>query len=236
MKLFLDDADRNKYLSTLSRFKKNKEYELYAYCLMDNHVHLLLQEGKEAIPRSMKRIGVSYSYYYNKKYERVGHLFQDRFRSEIIENDKYLLACARYIHKNPVKAGIVQKAEEYQWSSYQEYLGQTAYKGLVDTQFLLQMYSESYEKAIEEMQMFTEIPAEDVFLDDDSVKREEQLYRFRNAVIDLLEKYGVKLEDIKEMEKDQRKQIIREIKKITNGSGRELAKILGISKDVIYRA
>jgi REP element-mobilizing transposase RayT len=85
---------------------------------MDNHVHLLINEGDDEIGKIMKRINISYSYYFNKKYGRIGHLFQDRFKSEGIDSDAYLLSVVRYIHNNPVKAGLVKNIEEYKWSSY----------------------------------------------------------------------------------------------------------------------
>jgi len=116
--IFFDDEDRNRFIDTLQRMKEKGEYEIYAYCLMDNHVHLLIKEKREPINRAMKRIGVSYAYYFNKKYRRVGHLFQDRYRSEAVEKETYLLAAVRYIHNNPVIAGLVKRAGDYPWSSY----------------------------------------------------------------------------------------------------------------------
>jgi REP element-mobilizing transposase RayT len=97
-------------------------FHVYAYCLMSNHVHLLLRERTESISVSLKRLTVSYAAYYNKRYQRVGHLFQDRFKSEPVNDIEYFVTLLRYIHQNPVKAGICVKAEEYIWSSWQEYL------------------------------------------------------------------------------------------------------------------
>ena len=101
---------------------------------MDNHVHLLLQKT-DSLDRLMKRLTCSYAYYYNEKYERSGHLFQDRYRSEPIEDDPYLLAVVRYIHNNPPKAGIA-KREDYPWSSWHEYVGTPS---LVNTSVILEM-------------------------------------------------------------------------------------------------
>ena len=95
---------------------------VYAYCLMSNHVHLLLRERTEKVSVSLKRLAVSYAAYYNKRYQRVGHLFQDRFKSEPVNDIEYFATLLRYIHQNPVKAGICDKAEAYAWSSWQEYL------------------------------------------------------------------------------------------------------------------
>ncbi len=93
---------------------------MYAYCLMGNHVHLLMRtdENDEPMGQIFRRICAQYVYWYNGKYERVGHLFQDRFRSEPIENDAYLLSVLRYIHQNPVKAGMVHDMADYPYSSY----------------------------------------------------------------------------------------------------------------------
>lgn len=95
-------------------------FRLYTYCLMSNHVHLLIQEIDESISLIMKRIGIKYAYYFNTKYMRVGHLFQNRFRSEPCDDVSYFLTLVRYIHQNPVKAGICQTAEQYAWSSWNE--------------------------------------------------------------------------------------------------------------------
>ena len=92
---------------------------LYNYCLMDNHVHLLIKTGSEPLSHLMKRIGVRYAAFYKWKYHRTGHLFQDRFRSEPVEDDSYLLAVYRYIALNPVKAGLCEKPGKYRWCGCQ---------------------------------------------------------------------------------------------------------------------
>ena len=88
---------------------------------MSNHIHLLVQEREENISDAMKRVGVIYAQYFNKKYQRSGHLFQDRFRSEPVESAEYFLTLLRYIHQNPLKAGLVEKVDDYKWSSWKEY-------------------------------------------------------------------------------------------------------------------
>lgn len=111
--IFQDDEDCVKILQCLVACQKVCGFTLYAYCLMGNHVHLLLREGKEPLSQIFKRLGVRYVYWYNWKYKRTGHLFQDRFKSEPIEDDAYFLAALRYIYQNPVKAGICKKPEEF---------------------------------------------------------------------------------------------------------------------------
>ena len=119
--IFADSEDYEKFLEILKDCKAISEFEIFAYCLLGNHIHLLLKEVKEPIDQIMKRIATRFVYWYNIKYQRVGHLFQDRFKSEPVENDEYFLTVIRYIHQNPVKAGICKKPQDYTFSSYNEF-------------------------------------------------------------------------------------------------------------------
>ena len=134
--LFKCDADNEKFLVILEDYKKICGFELYGYCLMGNHVHLLIKTVEEDLAMVFKRIGVKYAAWHNWKYDRLGHLFQDRFRSEPVEDEEYFLTVLRYIHLNPIKSGICGKLDEYPWSSYSEYVGDCR---LVDTVFALEM-------------------------------------------------------------------------------------------------
>lgn len=116
-RIFEDDADFALYLKILARVKRESPFVLYAYCLMSNHVHLLLGEQDVSLSRVIQRIGVSYAYRFNQRHDRSGHLFQDRFKSEPVEDDGYFITVLRYIHDNPVKAGLCSSAEQYKWSS-----------------------------------------------------------------------------------------------------------------------
>ena len=121
--IFYDEEDYAYFIHLLDRFQDISHYELYAYCLMGNHIHLLLKTGEEPLDRIFRRIGASFVYWYNLKYQRVGHLFQDRFRSEPVEDDQYFLTVLRYIFRNPVKAGLCMKPEDYPYSNIMEYIG-----------------------------------------------------------------------------------------------------------------
>ena len=133
--LFEDTHDREKYLSSLQKYATESKIGILAYCLMENHVHLLLHDPSSVTPLFMKKLGVSYAQYYNLKYERSGHLFQDRYKSETITDDAYLLSVYRYILNNPLHAGL-GPAEAYRWSSYGEY-GRSG--GITDTKMLCEM-------------------------------------------------------------------------------------------------
>lgn len=119
--LFEDDRDNERFLTTVRRYRQELRFELVAWCLMENHVHLLIHDVCDQLDLIMKKIAGSYAIYYNRKYDRFGHLFQDRYMSEAINSDEYLQTVIRYIHRNPEKAGVA-RAEEYRWSSYDDYL------------------------------------------------------------------------------------------------------------------
>ncbi len=237
--LFLDQEDKQKYLDTLLRMKEKGEYTVYAYCLMDNHVHILIKEDKEPLSVAIKRIGVSYSYYFNRKYNRVGHLFQDRFRSEPIEDDRYFLACGRYIHNNPVKAGIVNKPEEYTWSSYNNFINYATSDGnIVDREFLLGVFSEDKIKAVQLLRAFTAEAVEDQFIDYDGQEvtanlKENSTYELVQMI---LSRFNLQAAELKNIDRKKRNAVLRVIKSETDASVRDLSKILGVSKDIIFRA
>ena len=121
--IFEDEEDYEKLLQTLMDLKKISGFELYAYCIMSNHCHLLMKVGSEELERIFKRFGPRYVAWYNTKYKRTGYLFQSRYWSEVIKNNKQFLAALRYIHNNPRKAGICDDIQLYPWSSYNEYTG-----------------------------------------------------------------------------------------------------------------
>jgi len=142
--IFEDDEDCEKMVHILSEVKAVSKCKLLAYCLMQNHCHFLIKVEEEGLDVIFKRIGSRYVYWYNLKYKRTGHLFQDRFKSEVIENEGYLIAVMRYIHQNPLKAGLCKEMSKYSWSSYNEYIGK---QKIVDTEFINEIIgSNNFEK------------------------------------------------------------------------------------------
>src|SRR5436190_21837417 len=121
--IFNSPADYEKFLTLLSVQKRKLPFFLYAYCLMTNHVHLLIERQADAIDRIMHRVLTGYSQYYNRRYRRVGHLLQGRHKSILCQSDRYLSELVRYIHLNPVRAGMVRMPEEYKYSGHRAYLG-----------------------------------------------------------------------------------------------------------------
>src|SRR5574337_565875 len=119
--IFTDDQDRVSFLEILEEMSERFDVEVHAYVLMNNHYHLLLRTNKPNISKSMQWFGTTYTRRYNLKNYRSGHLFQGRFKNFLIENDRYLTMLSCYIHRNPLRAGMVKRLAGYRWSSYPIY-------------------------------------------------------------------------------------------------------------------
>jgi len=120
---FLDEMDYKVFLKFLYEIKKEKNFILYCYCLMPNHFHFLLETIHEPLSKIMQMFLSSYSHYFNKRHNKVGHLFQDRYKAIICDKENYFLALLRYIHLNPVRAKLTDNPDDYKWSSHQNYIG-----------------------------------------------------------------------------------------------------------------
>ena len=133
--IFEDDADRRAFLVLLAKRAGDAGINVLAWCLMDNHVHLVLDDPTQVLSEMMQRLSGDYAQRFNRKSGRVGHVFENRFKSCPIETEAYLLQAIRYVHDNPENAGICPVAE-YPWSSYREYVGPAE---IADTRLVLDM-------------------------------------------------------------------------------------------------
>lgn len=147
--LFRDDEDKEKYLLLIKKYKKLYEVKLYGYCLMDNHVHLLIDANGADISKVMHGVNFSYAVYFNKKYNRDGHLFKDRFKSKIIYDEKYLKTVSLYIHNNPTDiAKFKDCPEKYAFSSLGIYVGKRRDSfNIVDYDFVMGLFGNNVETA-----------------------------------------------------------------------------------------
>ena len=233
--IFHDDEDYQRFLETIGRIKNPDKFELYGYCLMGNHVHLLLHEQKAEIAIIMKRIGISYAWWYNWRYDRVGHVFQDRYKSETVEDDKYLLSLLRYIHNNPVKAQMVREPEEYKWSSCRSYYGVNEYpKGLTNSAWILGIFSDDEESGKRKFKEFMNQENSDQFLDVKITQRrtDEDLYTEIQQKIP----NGQRITMLQTMDKQKRDEILRQIKEIEGATQRQIARVTGISQSIVFKA
>ena len=123
--IFEGAPDYLHFLGLVKRFKDDCGIDILAYCLMDNHVHIVLKDNRNTLSLFFKKLNTVYAMYYNEKYDHTGHLFQGRFRSEVIKSDAQLLQTIRYVHSNPIKAGICKTPEGYHFSSFHDYTGES---------------------------------------------------------------------------------------------------------------
>ena len=226
--IFEEDEDAEKFIQTLKDCKEKSGYKLYAYCLMGNHIHLLIKEGKEDLGIITRRIGASYVFWYNWKYERCGHLFQDRYKSEVVENVNYFLPVLRYIHQNPLKAGLVKDIKEYKWSSYSEFIEKNI---MVDIGFVLDLFNEDRKKAIDSFKAFHEIDCNDNCLDIEEKRRIKD-----DKAIEIIKKVCNVLHctEIQMLERNKRNNYIKIIKE-KGLSTRQIARLTGVSRGVILK-
>lgn len=184
--IFGDVADRRHYLALVERYHARYVFRLYAFVLMTNHVHLLVETGETPLSKIMQCLQTSYTQYFNRKYQRVGHLFQGRYKSILCERESYLLELTRYIHLNPVRAGIVQRPEQYPWSSYQSFIGR-ARMPCVDHDLVLKMLGNRGEGAARRYQQFV-AEAIDAQMTGTYYKTKEQVYLGSEDYIDSVKK------------------------------------------------
>ena len=123
--VFRSRKDREKFLDYLASATQRYGAVIHVYCLMTNHYHLLLETPEGNLPQIMRHINGAYTTYFNVKHQRAGHLFQGRYKAILVEADAYAVELSRYIHLNPVRAGMVENPEEHSWSSYRGYIGQS---------------------------------------------------------------------------------------------------------------
>jgi REP element-mobilizing transposase RayT len=154
--IFYETSDYQRFLKNLERYRVDFDYRLYAYCLMPNHFHLLLQTKDATLSKIMQVLMTAYTMYVNKKRNQVGHVFQGRFRSIAVEKETYFLQVLRYIHLNPVKAGLVDSVQKYPWSSYGKYIAPGSDVPTLDTAPALGMFSKD---SFKQKQLFAEFTA-----------------------------------------------------------------------------
>ena len=145
--IFHSADDHSKFLSLLAKQKERAKFYLYAYCLMTNHVHLLIERQSETLGSTMQRLLTGYSQYYNRRYKHVGHVFQGRYKPILCQSQTYLTKLVRYIHLNPVRARMVESPEQYPYSSHRAYLG-TEPSGITDVDPVLRHFGKKREQAV----------------------------------------------------------------------------------------
>ena len=147
MAVFVDDADRMRFLEILEDVIKRFNWLCHSYCLMENHYHLLLETIDGNLSAGMRHMNGVYTQYFNRRHDRVGHVFQGRFKAILVEKERYLLELCRYVVLNPVRAGMVKLPEEYGWSSYRSIAGFSKQLSFLAVDWILSQFGDERKKA-----------------------------------------------------------------------------------------
>lgn len=223
--IFETERDYIFYLKKLGEYKKEYNIKLLAYCLMENHLHMLVKtESLANLSIMMQRLGTSYARHYNEKYFHAGYVFQGRFRCEQVESEGYLYTCIRYIHNNPVKAGISSR-DTYKWSSFNDYL---MGKGITDRDIVMSLVSD-----INAFVKMSNIKDDTEVMDCD-----HRRLTTKDGAEYVRSKYGFECGEnsvIKSLIKSERNAILRDLK--DNGyTAKQIERITGVSRAIVYKA
>lgn len=229
--IFLNEKDYSKFLEIIKESKEKFEYDIYSYCLMNNHVHIVIYDKNNILPKIMQSIEISYSIYFNKKYNRVGHLFQNRYLSKNIDDREYLKMVCRYIHQNPQKAGI-EKTENYKWSSYREYVKKQL---IINSKMLLLILSQDENEAKEEFVKFHNLQSNNKIADLIEFEMKEKMTD-EQVIEYICELVNIdNVHKILELNREERNEIIRKIKENKKITSAQISRVLGINRKMIER-
>ena len=235
--IFFEEKDYLQFQNFIKKTKENFSYQLYSYVLMPNHIHLEIKDENQKLSQIVHSMATSYANYFNKKYQRVGHVFENRFQSKNVEDCYYILNLVRYIHQNPVKAKI-NKIENYKWSSYFEYAkNEEIEEKIVDTEEILKIFLIEKGEDTKGFLKFNKTSLEF----QDSVEFLE--YEMRNKLTDEEVIYFIKkeleiynIQEIQNYNIEYRNEIIRRIKEIQGVTQKQIARVLGVTVRIVQKA
>ncbi len=147
--IYEDDEDRGRWLEILGHTCKRFNWRCHAYCQMDNHYHIVIETAEANLSKGMRQLNGVYTQYYNIQHDRVGHVFQGRFKGILVERDEYLLELARYVVLNPVRANVTKAIGAWKWSSYKAMVGKESAPSWLETDWILGQFSRQRKRAIE---------------------------------------------------------------------------------------
>lgn len=226
MTIFEDSNDYVKFLEIVRKVKDEIGFELLAYCLMSNHVHLLIGDKSNTLSLIMQKIALKYARYYNFKYRREGHLFQNRYKSELIMSDRQLLLTFRYILQNPKKAGIAESCG-YKWNCYFDYCEKGGKSSFVDTELIISLFG-----GVKEMIAFLDVEETERGFEFCEVKKipDEEAKKIIQKMYG--ENYHLK---ISQMQKQKRNEALKELKNL-GLQIKQIERLTGIGRNIIQRA
>ena len=211
--VFIDESDRRIFLTTILRLKSETAFSILAYCLMGNHFHFAIKIGKTPLSRIMHRLLTTYVLGFNSRHTREGHLFQARYKSILCLDDAYLIGLIRYIHMNPVRAGLVTNCGDWPWSSHRQYTEKTS-TPLADTKLFFDAAA-AWEPATQEFERW-ENDANGSFEPWPKIETSSRLLREDSPDVSTLDAIALELfpDDLEELKSGSRRRDISQKKAI----------------------
>lgn len=228
-KIFIDDMDKEKLLLIVKKYADENLIILIAYCVLDTHSHFLMKVQEQDISTVMKKINVSYAYYYNDKYNSRGHVFCDRFQSASIKDVKYLLPVIRYIHSNSYGYGAKNEHFAYKWSSYGEYT--KCMDTFLSNTDALTLFGKTVEEAIQNFIKYANAENNDIFLDvEESID-----YKINKMIERYLYKYNIQLQELGyKQNKQHRINLVLMLRDTGKLSIRKIGCMLNVNRGIVY--
>lgn len=230
-KIFVREEDKYNLKEILKTAVKEDAIKIVSYCFMDNHIHLVIKSDIMDLSMAIKKINTKYAMVFNKKYGRVGHVFQDRYKSQIIIDDTQILRVIRYVHNNPLKAKITKSLDSYKWSSYNEYKSEKY--NLVNKdegKFIMEYFSHDKD-------LFSKFHGEydtEIFLDTKEEMEEHKLNITQKLIFDYFENRGINSGQFKKNQNYQ-EELIKILLDKSQMSHRKIAGLLEINSNAVHK-
>lgn len=226
-KIFIKNMYKSKLLKIIQEISEEVDFSLIAFCVMNNHLHLLIKAGNYELTTFMKRFNIKYAMYYNKVEDRYGHVFQGRFRSKEVEDEEYLFGVLRYIHNNPLKAGITHNMLDYKWSSADDYFRQES--DIISDVYLFEILEKfgTTKNFID----FHGLDDNIVYIDTKEEESERKQSIINTVTKEFINRY--QFTDVKEIKQHQKKELAEELIKLNVFSLKEIASQCNLSISVV---
>lgn len=206
--IYEDDTDRLQWLEVLSKACERYNWRVHAYCLMDNHYHVLLETADGNLSKGMRHLNGVYTQYFNRQHSRVGHVFQGRFKAILVEKETYLLELSRYIVLNPIRAHMIKNLDQWKWSSYLATSGQAQTPYWLETDWLLSQFGKRRKRARER---YIDFVREGIGLPPIWVNLRKQIFLGGEEFVDQHQRKIAEKEDLDEIPALQKRALIKPI-------------------------
>lgn len=229
-RIFENPKHKNFLLDLLEINIKENNIEILAYCIMNNHLHLLLKGDLTDLSAALKKVNIRFAMRLNKDQDRVGHVFQDRYKSEVIYNDQHLLQAIKYVHNNPVKAKMTNKPEDYKWSSYRFYMGKSDQVLSKESGEIILELAGGHKRFVD----FHKADDHKEFIDTKEELENNRMEKAQDIISSFFKKHGIDEVNSSSMDSDLMEDLIEELLEKSRLSHRRIADMLQVNSNIVH--